>query len=76
MIDKNKIADRLKSLRVDSGYTQRDLSKLLGVSIDTAVGWDNARTLPRHDKLLKLSKLYDVSIDYMLVNTNRKEINK
>ncbi len=66
------VFERLKQLRREKGYTQEQVAELLGVdrrtycSYETGVNSINAQTL------IKLSKIYSESIDYMLGQTNKR----
>lgn len=75
-MDRQLIADRLSGLRKEKGYTQAEVSNILSVGYDTVQGWEYKRSVPKASVLLQLSNLYGVSIDYILGNTNKKEINK
>ena len=67
------VFERLKQLRREKGYTQAEVAQLLGIdrrsycSYETGVNSINAQTL------IKLSKIYGASIDYMLGQSNRRK---
>ncbi|KAA9302299.1 MULTISPECIES: helix-turn-helix domain-containing protein [Aerococcus] len=67
------VAERLKALREEKGYTQKDLANLISANYETVRGWDYGKSLPKHEMLARLAKLYNVSIDYILGQTNTKE---
>ena len=65
----NKIfGDRVKKLRADKDMTMDALATALGVSKSRINMWENNGVVPREDVLLKLSKYFDVSTDYLLGN--------
>lgn len=65
----NKVfSERIKKLRIDSNMTMDMLAKKLNITKSRISMWENNGTVPREDILLELSKLYNVSIDYLLGN--------
>lgn len=69
---------RLKELRLNKNLTQQQLGKLLSVSGQTILNWENDITYPSVKKLIELASFFDVSIDYLLdfkeKNTNFDKI--
>ena len=57
---------RLKELRLNKNLTQQQLGKLLSVSGQTILNWENDITYPSVQKLIELASFFDVSIDYLL----------
>lgn len=57
---------RLKELRLNRNLTQQQLGKLLSVSGQTILNWENDITYPSVKKLIELASFFDVSIDYLL----------
>lgn len=43
--------------------TQRELAKKLGVTVSTVTKWENEGFIPRGSTLIKLSKIFNVTID-------------
>lgn len=65
----NKVfSERIKKLRIDSNMTMDALAKKLNITKSRISMWENNGTVPREEILLELSKLYNVSIDYLLGN--------
>ena len=58
----------LKSLREQRKLTQFDISKKLNISRSTYTHYENGSRKPDHETLIRLSELFDVSIDYLLSN--------
>lgn len=67
---------RLKELREDNDYKQSDIAKILNMTQQQYSKIEKGITEITADRLIKLSLLYNVSIDYLLSLTNKKEINK
>ena len=67
---------RIRDLREDHDLNQTQIAKILGMS---QTGYSKYET-GRHDVptsiLIKLSQLYDVSVDYMLGITHNPQINR
>ena len=57
---------RLKELRLNKNLTQQQLGKLLSVSGQTILNWENDITYPPVKKIIELASFFDVSIDYLL----------
>ncbi len=59
-------ADKLRELRKKSGWSQEELAEQMNVTRQSVSKWEGAQAIPDLDKILKLSKLFGVSIDYLL----------
>lgn len=57
---------RLKNLRLEKGYTQRQLSSAIGVSVVALRSWEKNAKKPAMDALLSLGRTLSVSIDTLL----------
>ena len=60
------IGDRLAEARKDHNDTQEALAEKLSVSLSTVRSWEQERSSPTHELLVKICRLYDVSADYLL----------
>lgn len=60
--------NRLKKLRAEKKFSQAKLSEILGLSQQAIAKWETGKATPDPDMLLKLSKTFNVSIDYLLGN--------
>jgi len=66
---------RLRDLREDNDLTQRELAEKLHISQNTYSQYENGvRQLPI-ETLIRLSKLYNVSTDYILRLTDNPKRN-
>lgn len=61
---------KLLELRAEKGYSQRETAKLLQVSQGTYNNWENSKTQPSIEQLILLSKLFEVSVDYLIGNAD------
>lgn len=62
----NVIGERLSDIRKDHGNTQADLAMQLGVSLPTVRAWEQGKSSPSNDMLVRICKLYKISSDYLL----------
>ena len=56
----------LTDLRKEKNMSAKNLAALLGFSNNVIYEWEHGRCEPNIDSLKKLSKIFDVSIDYLL----------
>lgn len=66
------ISVNLKRLRKIHQYTQENLAEKINVSRQSIAKWESGETNPDIDSLVKLSKIYNVSLDN-LVNYSENE---
>ena len=64
-----EIANRLLELRRNRGYSQEELAAKLGVSRQAVSKWERAESAPDTDNLIALARLYDISLDGLLLHT-------
>lgn len=62
----NVISKYLKFLRKRHNYTQDDLAKRLDISRQAVSKWETGTAVPDLEVLLKISKLYDITINDIL----------
>ncbi len=62
----NIISKYLQFLRKSNNYTQDDLAKKLDVSRQAISKWETGMTIPDLEVLLKISKLYGITINDIL----------
>lgn len=65
----NKLAEQRKKKE----WSQEQAAEKLGVSRQAISRWESEETLPDANNLKKISKLYGVSIDYLLNEKNEEE---
>lgn len=64
--------NRIEKLRTSYNWTQVQLAQRLNVSKQTVSNWENNNILPSVEMLIKLSKIFSVSTDYLLSLDNRE----
>lgn len=58
---------RLKVLRIENGYSsQESFAKIFSISRSTYSKWECGHAEPNFSDLVRLSKFYNVSIDFLL----------
>lgn len=61
-----KFGNILKKIRQDNNMTQEELAKKINTSRSNIANYENNKNMPSIDILNKLSKLFNVSTDYLL----------
>ncbi len=70
------IYKRIRDLREDNDWTQKDMAQKLNCSQQVYSNYElGQRDIPT-DILIKLSSVYNVSVDYILGISDRPEINR
>jgi len=57
---------RLKPLRQLNGLERDELAQKVGVSAGTITSWEQGLREPNFDRLKKLSKIFNVTVDYLV----------
>lgn len=71
----NDFSVKLKALRRSKGYSQQALADKLGVTKSLISGYEQDLRLPSLDMLVKISREFGVSSDYLLSLDRQKTIN-
>lgn len=59
-------ADKLIALRKKAGYSQEELAEKMGVTRQSVSKWESGQSIPDIEKIIRISDLFEVSIDYLL----------
>ena len=59
----------LKAARVNAGFTQLDVAKMLKVSNKTVMNWETGESEPSFSTLQALSSIYELPIDCIILPT-------
>lgn len=62
----NNLGERLYALRTSREMSQGDLAEKLDVSRQTISKWENNMSIPELDKIIALSEVFGVSVDYIV----------
>ena len=68
-----EIANRLQKLRKENGYSQEELADKLGISRQAVSKWERAESSPDTDNLIILARLYNMSLDELLYDTESSD---
>lgn len=60
------LGDKICDLRKRAGWSQEDLAEMLDISRQSVSKWESGTSIPDLDKIVKLSKIFDVSTDFLL----------
>ena len=66
--------ETIRNLRTARGISQVDLASELGITKQCVSNWENDNILPSIEMLVKISKYFKVSTDYLLGLDNKKTI--
>lgn len=66
---------RINELRIAFGWSQVHLAEKLNITKQTVSNWENENIQPSIEMLIRLSKLFHVSTDYLLGLDNTPHIN-
>jgi len=62
------LKDTIRSLRLQNGWTQQYVANMLSISLSRYSHYETGKREPDYDILKQISKIYNVSIDYLLDN--------
>ena len=65
-----KFPERLKAIRDSRGITQRHLSEVLNITISTISHYENGTREPSIEILIQMAEVLNVSVDYLVGNTD------
>ena len=60
------IADKIKNARTIKKLTQEQVAEDINVSRQTISNWENGKSLPDIVSIIRMSELYDLSLDELL----------
>ena len=67
---------RIQDLRTDADMSQKQLSEILHISQRSYSHYETgSRNIPV-EMLIRLANYYDISLDYLVGRTDKKEMNK
>lgn len=64
--------ENIRKLRIDHGYTQEEIARLLNIKQNTYSQYEIGTLNYPVDALMILADFYDVSVDYLLGRTETK----
>ena len=67
-----EFSERLKELRRQAGLTQVDVAEKLGISQPAYASWERGVKKPTQENLVKIAQILNVSVDYLVGNSEEK----
>lgn len=67
-----EFSERLKNLRRQAGLTQVEVAEKLGISQPAYASWERGVKKPTQDNLVKIAQILNVSVDYLVGNSEEK----
>lgn len=67
------LGERIYKLRVERNLSQGDLADALGVSRQSISKWETNGSVPELDKLVKLSEMFGISLDELVLDKKQTE---
>ena len=61
-----KFGENFKKIRIQCGLTQQQVANKLGIRQSNVSDWEMDKSRPEYENLIKLAKLYDVSLEDLL----------
>ena len=68
------LGEKIAQLRRKNGWSQEELADKMGVSRQAVSKWESGQTMPDLERILRLSSLFGVTIDYLLKDGAEPEI--
>ena len=70
------IGEQIQNIRIDKGLTQERLAELLQVSRQSVSKWELGQSVPDVEKIIRMSELFDVSTDTLLLRKEQERRKK
>lgn len=64
-----ELSEKLYKLRKDNNWSQEELAEKMEVSRQTVSKWESNKAIPELNKLVKLSELYNITLDELVKDT-------
>lgn len=68
------MGEKLKSLRIENKLTQKQVAERIGLAISAISSYESGTRYPSYESLVKLSRIFHVSTDYLLGSTSVRNI--
>ena len=65
-------SERLKNLRKQANFTQVEVAEELGISQPAYASWERGVKKPTQENLVKIAQILNVSVDYLVGNSEEK----
>ena len=71
---KISINERLRELRIKSGYTQSQIAKILNIDRSTYSYYEIGKTMPDLSALMTLAKIFNISLNELLADETKHAV--
>ena len=68
------MGEKLKSLRLEKKLTQKQIADRIGLAISAVSSYESGTRYPSFEVLIKLSRIFHVSTDYLLGITEHRVV--
>lgn len=68
------LSKKINSIRIQRGFSREKFAEILGVSKQAVQKWEAGTAQPEISKLVKMAKKFNVSIDYLLLDSSLRII--
>ena len=66
--------EKIAALRRKAGLSQEALAEELGISRQAVSRWETSESLPDAEKIIRLSRRFSVTTDYLLLEDTREPV--
>lgn len=70
------LAKRLQQCRKEKGFTQREVAIYCDITEKTYQNYELMTREPKLEILLKIADIFNVSLDYLVGRTDKKQVSK
>lgn len=67
---------QLRKLRNKQGISAKTLGGILGIPQTTISNWENLKSEPNYESLIKIANYFNVTVDYLVGNDNEENKNE
>jgi transcriptional regulator with XRE-family HTH domain len=68
------LGQRIQMGRKEAGLSQEELAEQLGITRQAVSRWENDNGYPEMEKLIRLSQIYQVSLDYLVGHESERSV--
>ena len=68
------LGEKINKIRTEAKLTQAQFSEIMGVSQQSVQKWESGQTVPDLDKIIKISKYFDISLDALLMGNDHRVV--
>ena len=69
-------SERMRELRKERSLKQREMAEIFGLKLRGYQDYEYGKTYPTVPGLIQIAKFFDVSTDYLLGLTDKRDINR